>query len=132
MCSHDHCCSGKEISIKYYAVLYCHLWPIWLNHIFPLYVLNGTIFRQELLNIKCVFWFFLQFLSETFHILKIIHWAIVRVYRSSCKVPVMLLFLSDHIEAWIFSTDFEKILKYKMLWKIHPLGAKFSMQTWQS
>ena len=38
----------------------------------------------------------------------------------------MLLFLSDHNETWIFSTDFKKILKYKILWKIHPLGADLS------
>jgi hypothetical protein len=25
------------------AVLYCHLWPVWLYHIFPHYLTNGTI-----------------------------------------------------------------------------------------
>ena len=26
------------------AVLYCHLWPLWLHHIFRRYLVNGTIF----------------------------------------------------------------------------------------
>jgi len=23
---------------------YCHLWRVWFNHIFPLFLINGTIF----------------------------------------------------------------------------------------
>jgi len=26
------------------AVLYCHLWTVWLYHIFPHYLINGAIF----------------------------------------------------------------------------------------
>jgi hypothetical protein len=37
------------------AVLYCHLWPVWLYNIFPHHLINGTIFEKMLLNIKCVF-----------------------------------------------------------------------------
>jgi hypothetical protein len=36
------------------AVLYCHLWPAPLYLIFPHYLINGTIFGEMLLNIKCV------------------------------------------------------------------------------
>jgi len=32
-----------------------HMWPVPLNYIFPHYLLNGTIFRKKLLNIKCMF-----------------------------------------------------------------------------
>jgi hypothetical protein len=53
------------------TVLYCHLWPVWLYHIFPHYLINGTIFGKKLLNIKCVFWFSVQRLSEIFLILRI-------------------------------------------------------------
>jgi hypothetical protein len=52
------------------AVLYCHLWPVRLYHIFPHYLTNGTIFGKKLLDIKCVFCFSLQLLSETFRILR--------------------------------------------------------------
>ena len=29
------------------ALLYCHLWPVWLYHIFPHYLKNGTDFRRK-------------------------------------------------------------------------------------
>jgi len=37
------------------ALLYCHPWPDRLYHIFPNYLINGTIFGRKLLNIKCIF-----------------------------------------------------------------------------
>jgi hypothetical protein len=30
-----------------YTVLYRHLWPVWLHHIFPHYLINGTIFGKS-------------------------------------------------------------------------------------
>ena len=46
----------------------------------------------KLLNIKCVFWFSLQLLSETFLILIRIHRdIIINVHLSSCKVSVILV-----------------------------------------
>ena len=67
--SRNHCCSGKTISITYsecvcslsypackaHALYYIVMWPVWLYHIFPHYLINGTIFGENLLNIKCVF-----------------------------------------------------------------------------
>jgi len=53
---------------------YCHLWPVWLYNIFPLYLINGTIFgggEKKLLNTKCVFWLSLQILSATFLTLRL-------------------------------------------------------------
>ena len=70
---------------------YFHLCPAPLYSIFPLYLVNGIIFGGGgilggILNTKCVFWFSLQLLSETFFILKRNEWAIVKhVYRTSCK-----------------------------------------------
>jgi hypothetical protein len=101
------------------AVLYCHLWPVWLYHIFLHYLINGTIFGKPLLNIKCVFWFSLHLLSETFLILRRIQRDItINVHRSSCRVPL----LSDFNETWIFWTDFRKILISNFL-KIRPSGS---------
>jgi hypothetical protein len=80
---------------------------------FPHYLINGTIFGKRLLNIKCVFWFYLQLLSETFIILRRIQRdIIINVHRSSCKVPLLL---SDFNETWIFLIDFRIVLKYQVL-----------------
>ena len=59
--------------------------------IFLQYVLNGTILGEKLLNIKCVFWFSVQLLCETFLVVRI-QWEIaINVRTSSCKVPVILV-----------------------------------------
>ena len=100
----NHCCSGKAVSVTYSkcvsvalvtsmqcasSVLYCHPWSIWLYHIFPHYVINGTIFERNLFNTKCVFWYSLQLLSEIFIIpRRILRNIITNVHTSSCKVPV--------------------------------------------
>jgi hypothetical protein len=74
------------------AVLYCHLWPVCLYHIFAHYLVNGKIFTKTLSNTKCVFWFSLQLLSETFLILRRIKRDdTINVHRSSCEVPVSLV-----------------------------------------
>jgi hypothetical protein len=31
------------------------MWPVWLYHIFPHYLINDTIFMKPLPNIKCLF-----------------------------------------------------------------------------
>jgi hypothetical protein len=39
-----------------YTALYCHVWPIWLYHIFPHYLMNGIIFekkKKKKINIEC-------------------------------------------------------------------------------
>jgi hypothetical protein len=90
---------------------YCHLWPVRIYCILPNYLINGTIFGKLLLNIKCVFWFSLQILSENFLILRRIQIDIItNVHRSSCAYPIFLL---DFNETWIFRTDFSKYIQTK-------------------
>ena len=55
---------------------------------FPNYIINGTIFEKQLPNIKRVFWFSLQYLSEKFLILKRIQWLVTINVHTSSKVPV--------------------------------------------
>jgi hypothetical protein len=52
--------------------------------------------EKKLLNLKYLFWFSLQFLSETFLIIRIIQRDTIDVRRSSCKVYP--LFLSEFSE----------------------------------
>jgi hypothetical protein len=49
---------------------YFHLWTDPLYEVFPHFLINGTIFEKPLPKTKCVFWFSLQLLSETFLILR--------------------------------------------------------------
>jgi hypothetical protein len=69
----------------------CHLWPVWFCHILPHYLINSKVFVKKIfLNIKCVFWFPLQILSETFLILRIIQQdIIIKVSISSFTLPVI-------------------------------------------
>ena len=53
---------------------------------------KGTIFGKKLMNIKCVYGFSLQLLSETLLSVKEIQQDIItNVHRSSCKAPIILV-----------------------------------------
>jgi len=124
------------------SVVFCHLWPVPLHDIFFLqnYLINGTIFGEKLLNTKCVFWFSLQLLSETFLILRGIQRCVINARRtcvisgfhhevdenspllgynpeegSSPYIDIYVkypLFLSNLNETWISSSYFREILKF--------------------
>jgi len=83
---------------------------------FQIKITSGIFFLEKrLLTTKCVFWFPLQLLSETFIILRRNEGDMIRnVYWYSYTDP---LFLSDFNETWIFSIDFRQILKYQISWK---------------
>ena len=101
----------------------CHLWPAPLYNIFPHYLINGTIFGKKLPNTKCVFRFSIQLLSETFFILRRIQRDIIKnVYRSSCKVPVIVV---TFYETWILWAIFrKKNTQTSNFMKIRPVGAE--------
>jgi hypothetical protein len=102
----NYCCREKAVSITYSqcvsialvistqrtcSVLCCHLWPVWLYHIFPHDPTEVTIFGDMILDIKCVFGF-ATILSETFLIIRRIQRdIIVTLHRSSCKVLIVLV-----------------------------------------
>ena len=72
-------------------------------------------FRKQLLNIKCVFWFSLQLLSEIFLILRRVQsFIIVNVRSSACIVPANLVRFN---QTWILWTDFRTTPRYHIEWK---------------
>jgi hypothetical protein len=83
---------------------------------------------KKLLNVKCVFSFSVQLLSEIFLILR-------RTERDMIKMYIGLhvkyaLFLSDLKETCIFCTDFRKNTQISNFMKIRPQWEpSFSMQT---
>ena len=97
--------SGVQIS-PLCAALYCHLWPLWLDHIFPHYLINGTIFGEMLLNIKCVFWFTPNYCLKKKIVLRRIQRNINHVQGSSCQVPLKML-------------DFSWFQTYAVFWMLY-------------
>jgi hypothetical protein len=88
-----------------------------MRHIVICFLPRSTIFfnilsytaclseEKKILNTKCMFWFSLKLLSETFLILRTTERDMIKnVYLSSCKVP--RLFLTDFNENWILSAVF--------------------------
>jgi len=105
--SSDHCSSGKVIRISYSECAFvalgiqhamrmrhtviCGL--IFSTKFFPLYLINGSIFkRKNVTEHKMCVLFLHMFLSATFLNLKkkLARYDKKNMYRSSCKVPVML------------------------------------------
>jgi len=85
-----------------FTALYCHLWPVWLYHIFP-QSQNGKIFNGKLFNIKRVFRFSLPLLPEI-------------IQRGTINAHVKyLLSMSDSNDASLFFTDFLKYLQIPIL-----------------
>jgi hypothetical protein len=73
------------------VILYCHLWPVWLYYVFPHYLINSKIIQNTLINIKCVFWLYLQIIYGAFIILRIQRYIFINLHWSSCKVPLILV-----------------------------------------
>ena len=116
---------------------YCHLRLLWLHHISRHYLVTGTIFGNKSLGIKCVFWFSLQLLFETFPILRRI-WRDIVINERRLHVKY-LLFLSDFKKTWIFSPDFRKQARISSFIKIRLVEAELfhadgrtDRQIWQS
>jgi len=92
-----------------WAVLYCQIWRVRLDQIFPHYL--DTFFGgKKILNVKYLFRFSLQMLSGTFLILKRTERdTIINVYWSSSKARVILTYFNIN---WIFRTKFRNLAKF--------------------
>jgi hypothetical protein len=112
---------------------YNNLWPVQLYNIFHHYFTNCVI-KKKLLNTKCVFWFSLQLLSETFLILrrkeqdmsKSVHW-------SPCKVPITLVNVSwcclNFLDRFFQNTQISNFMK--ILWVLSWVVRCRQMDGWR-
>jgi hypothetical protein len=82
------------------VVLYRHVWPVWLYHIFPHYLIKGAIFGKIFVLIFST--------TLTFLILRIFRGGNINVHSLYVKYPI---FFSEYNDTCIFSTDFLKIPK---------------------
>ena len=115
---------GYVCSLRYTAcnehAPYCHLWPVRLYNIFRPYKALG--FGKKLLNIKCVFWWFTQILSDTFLILKICEQdIIINMHSSLCKLPFIPVRFYCNLN---FLKRFSKNSQISNFMKIRPVGAE--------
>jgi hypothetical protein len=105
----------------FWVTLYSHLWPVRFYHVFPHYLINCTIFRNELLNVKYIFWFSLQLRLKYFPFWEELSEILTQMYIGlHVNYP---LFLLDFNVTWIFSTEFRNALKYRIslksvLWEL--------------
>ena len=96
---------------------YCHLRPSRLYHIFPHYIINGTIFEKWVIEHKMCFDFFPPqfFFSETFLILRRSERDVIKnIYWSSCKTTVIIATIQWKLN---LLHRFSKILEYQISWK---------------
>ena len=149
--SRKHCCRGKEKSITY---SHCGSVALGIQHAkcritrilssavslalpcFSIWSHKRNDFRKTLLNIKCVFWFSPNLLSETFLLLLIFILRMIKKKYIGLHAK-SLLCLSDFNVTWIFSTDFRKMLKNQFHAnpssgsRVVPLGGA-DRRTWRS
>jgi hypothetical protein len=105
-------CSLSHIACNTHAPYYTVIWGLsWLCHIFPHYLLNGTIKKiKKLLNTEHVFWIYLQICLKCFSLDKELSEILPQMYTGlHVKYP---LFTTDFNQTWIFLTDFQKIIKF--------------------
>ena len=106
---------------------FCHLWHTSLYNIFPCYLINSMIIKKKLLNIKCVFRFSVQILSETFFLLRRFECNMIKnVYLSSCTGPFILERLQWNLN---FMDNLKQNLKYQISWKSVQWETSCSMWT---
>jgi hypothetical protein len=71
-------------------VLHCYMWRFRLCHIFPRYVINGTIFGKTVTEYKMHILIFSATSFQNTLILRRNERDIIGVHRCLCKVPVVL------------------------------------------
>jgi hypothetical protein len=142
-CNHYCCWKEKKYYIFWVCVcsrsypacsahaLYCHVFPVWLYHLF--HISKRAQFVGLVTEHKMCVFIFSTILAATFLLIRTDEILSEMYVGLHVKYP---LFLSDFYETWIISTDFRKILKYKILLQSVQWGPSCSMwtegRTWRS
>ena len=124
--------SGMQIA-PLYVLLHCRLQSLWLYHIFPYYLINGTTDRLYFLNIRC----FLMF-STTYNTPRSFsRVACLFLRESKCSMwwnnnlinnqTLLILFILFHNcwnlqMCWMYGCAFEKIVHYQPRYHVHNLS----------
>jgi hypothetical protein len=103
------------------AVFYCIPWNVTLHYNFSTLSHKGHDFRKKnaIAHIKCVFWFSVQYLSETFLVLRKIQQHTTA--NSSCKVPVILVIFKRSLNFHDRCSEHTQISNFM---KIRPVEAE--------
>ena len=105
------------------AILYWHVWPIWVYYTSPPDLISGTSFWGKhywTYNVGSDFphilkhFFFKEELSD------MLSWIYIDLHVKYS------LFCSYLNETWIFWTDFRKILQFQISWTFFPVEAELS------
>jgi hypothetical protein len=138
---YNNCCWGKALNIAYAECVFVSFFLPSMPRIILLSVsCSALIFfptfsykqydfqKKKLLNVKRMFWYPLQHLSEIFLIVRRTRWDILKMCTGlHIKNP---LFLSAINQTWSLSTDFgEEILKYTILRKYVQCTLSYFMRT---
>jgi hypothetical protein len=116
----------SECMCCYYTVI----WGLsgWLYHIFS-YISYRVRFLENLLNVKCVFWFSLQLLSTTLPTVRRTELnTVTNEQMSSHKIPIIILVRLEWNSNFL-NQFLKNILKYEISWKPVKWQSICSMQT---
>lgn len=114
--SFKHECVSLFLVVGACSILNNCLWPVWIDHIFT-YLINGTTFREKIIECEIHILIHLQLLSETFLFKKIQPDIVIIdiVLRVNCLYYCQILFNFEFLP---------QILKDQISWQIRLLGAE--------
>jgi hypothetical protein len=88
------------------SALYCHLWHVWVYHIFPHYLINGNIFEKKSTEHKMCYDFLYNVCPKHFSLWEEFGEILLQMYIGlNVKCP---LFSSDFNGTWTSRQDFKK------------------------
>jgi hypothetical protein len=95
---------------------YCYLWPVRLSMFFHIISWTAWFSKKKVVDHKMCFLFLTTSAWNVSHFKKkCVKYNFKNVHWSKCKLRIILVIFQK--KTWIFSTDFQIILKYQISWK---------------